>query len=451
MKKKLVLLTVFSLAMMTGCSMPNIGLKKKGAASTASQAESNVPTASEATIPIAEGDTSNVRTSLSVSEEPESEIESYPTDLFSRIDALEPTPTPTEEPTPTPTETPTPTPTPTETPTPTPELDPQAEAIRKLSEVRTTDDLIKALHDPHDNEQYGAVEHMASYVGQISLTNVAYCVSNVHGIEEDDVMLKRLEVPMIRRDFIYVPDRIQEAHEYYDKNGNLLFTIEDLDFTGGQSTGKFRIRTPGSSEPLDFYSDEVNILMLEEYDRWAEAKKEEIGDRTIGLSEAEKQANIKKNHERYGETVDVTDFITEDKLNAISTIHIYHPDCAFADAEGYVTIPFNCAYVQKLLTTKYIRKSHVYKLNNIKHYVIFRDASGNDLFTFNDSGKTAGVDLYRRDKTMKKGYKWGRIIYFYPETVDIEKELEYERTLLLEEDSKLRNEEIVVMDEAPAE
>ena len=117
-------------------------------------------------------------------------------------------------------------------------------------------------------------------------------------------------------------------------------------------------------------------------------------------------------------------------------LKLYSPKSRYANSEGYVTVPFECAYAQRLVNMRYIRKRHIYKLNNIKHYAIFKNDKGENLFTFNQSMKTKGIDLYRQDRDIKYGYRKGKFIPLYPEYVDVETEMKYEKKLKEKENAQ---------------
>ena len=440
MKRYIALLLVSSFCL-TGCSMKvNLPFGKK-------QDTKQLEAETESLVEVAEDGTENETEGEVVAT---AYVEEWPEDLYEesdRIEALlnppsepikEITPAPSVSTTPTPTPTSTPTPTKKPTPTPTPKLSPQQRAIKVITESKNMDEFLKALHEEHDNSQYGMAYGLNNYVGQLALNNVAFCVSDINGIEEDEIMEERLNHKFIQREFVYMPEYIEEAHEYYDIDGTLLFTIQDMDFTDGKSTGKHRILLPGSEVGITCYDDDVDIAVLETFDALPESEKAKIGDRT-GLTDKEKKVNIKKNHELYGETKVLSDYVDEDVIKSARTVALYHPKSRYANADGYVNIPVSSAYAQRLLNMRYIRKRHIYKLNNIKHYAIFKDKSGKALFTFNQSNKTKGIDLYRKDKNMTQGYRKGKIIPMYPEYVDIEKELKYEKKLKEKENAQKAN------------
>jgi hypothetical protein len=437
MKRYIAVLLVWSFCL-TGCSMKvNLPFGQKQTKELSAETESLTE------VPENETETENeggvVQTAY---------VEEWPEDLYAESDRIEallnpPTepikpisPAPSVSTTPTPTATPTPTQKPT--PTPTPKLSPQQKAIKVITESKNIDDFIKALHEEHDNSQFGMAYGLNNYVGQLALNNVAFCVSDINGIEEDDVMEERLNHKFIQREFVYMPEYIEEAHEYYDIDGTLLFTIQDMDFTDGKSTGKHRILLPGSDVGITCYDDDVDIFVLETFDALPESEKSKIGDRT-GLTDKEKKANIKKNHELYNETKVLSDYVDEDIIKSAKKVALYHPKSRYANADGYVEIPVSSAYAKRLLNMRYIRKRHIYKLNNIKHYAIFKDKNGKPLFTFNQSNKTKGIDLYRKDKNMTQGYRKGKVIPMYPEYVDIEKELKYEKKLKEKENAQKTN------------
>ena len=443
MKKCIALLLISSFCL-TGCSMKiksPFGQKEKQLkATTESTAQSTAETPA----------TTESGAENAESEKETAYVEEWPEDLYEESDRIEallnpPTepikpisPAPTVSVTPTPTPTVTPTPTKKPTPTPTPILSPQERAIKAITESKDMNEFLDYLHADHDNSQYGTANGLNNIVGQLALNNVAYCVSDKNGIEEDDVMEERLTHKFIQREFVYMPEYIEEEHEYYDMDGRLLFTIQDMDFTDGKSTGKHRILLPGSEVGITCYDDNVDIAIVEVFDSLSENEKSRLGDRT-GLSDKDRKANIKKNNEMYGETKVLSDYVDEDVIKSAKTVALYHPKSRYANADGYVNIPITSAYAKRLLNMRYIRKRHIYKLNNIKHYAIFKDKNGKPLFTFNQSNKTKGIDLYRKDKTMTRGYRKGKIIPMYPEYVDIEQELKYEKKLKEKENAQKVN------------
>jgi len=122
-------------------------------------------------------------------------------------------------------------------------------------------------------------------------------------------------------------------------------------------------------------------------------------------------------------------------MNAVATVHVYHPKSEFADKDGYVQIPVSSRFAQRLLNQKYVKKTHAYKLNNNKNYVIFRNKEGKNLFSFNESKKTEGIDLYVGGGRIYKAYNEGKVVFLYPETVDVRKAIKAEKKMVAQENN----------------
>ena len=308
-----------------------------------------------------------------------------------------------------------------------------------LANVTNTNELMSFIERPHDNSAYGPSEGIEAYIGQIALQKVAYCVSSETGIEVTNNALKRLETRLVRCDFIY-PGAVEETHEYFDKDGTLLFSIDDMDFTGGKSTGKYRIYTPGMETGLEFYSDEVDISAVESYDQLGEGRKSEIGSRKHVMTEEEKKEIIDKNlafvaERKFNQVYSLKELVNRyrDKWKEVKGVYIYAPESEFADSDGYVRISKNSKYVQKYMNMQFIRYPHTYSINNETNYIKFVDADGNQLFTINPSRKTQAVDVYRKNKTIEQSYYRGRVLNMYPADVDVEKAIEEEKIMVKNE------------------
>lgn len=318
--------------------------------------------------------------------------------------------------------------------TPTPsaeeEISPVRKAIEALPMVKSTNALMNLLYTEHDNSSFNSAEDLAGYIGQLPLASIDYCISNKRGVEDDAESRARLTKKIVRHAFVYAPEEPEEIHEYFDADGHLLFTIEDMDSVGGQSLGKIRIKFAGSDQGIDFCYDDICIAVLDEFDTFSEDRKAEIGERVKPMTDSEKEANIQKNREKYKkDSKTVREIVGEDKWNAVDAVYMLYPGHPRADDEGFVKISKDSLYVQNLLNTKYFRKRHKYSLANVRNYVVFEDKDGNQLFSFNTSPKTKSVDIYRKDKTIDAGYSAGLIYKTYPEYIDIEEQMVYEEEL----------------------
>ena len=456
MKKKIALLLAITCTIsLTGCSqlssITSVFTKEQPATTTPAPAQATTDSENDATTDedktatmpttdevedYAEASTANaegteevnenvVEAEAEVEEKPAAEAENtqaeeYPQDLFYNDPPRPETPTPT--------------------PTPTVAVNPLVELTERLNSIQNSDDLIRELHKSHDNSSYNIPEGLANYVGQIALENVHYCVSSKTGVEDDEVMRERLNKTMIKHAFVYEPTTADDIHEYFDMNGNLLFTIEELDFIDGKSVGKYRVRIPGQETGITFYDNDIDIALLEEFDKYGEDRKAEIGKKTYIPTDAELQSIVQKNAQLYREPQYLNHWISDEKLNSITFVDVLLPKHKLANEEGYVRITPKCKYIQHLLKQQYVKKGHNYRITNIKNYVVYRDKDGNQVFSMNISNKTKAIDISRKKPTIEEGYRRAKIIKTYPATVDIEQALLEEEQLILEENGILDTE-----------
>lgn len=314
-----------------------------------------------------------------------------------------------------------------------PDTLPPAGAAGRFTGVASGQDLLNILMAPHDNAAYGKPENLSDYVGQLLLTNFAYCVSSETGVEDLTESRLRLDKKLVRRDFSYDPGVVDVTHEYFNKDGDFLFSIKEIDNVDGVSVGKIRLCTAPSDTGIDFYYDDYDIGAVIEYETLSEVEKAAIGSRKEVMSEDLKARNSQNNQAVYGRRAKtIEEFIGPEKWNAVAGVLLYSPENPLADAEGYIKGSLNCLFVRNLLDQKYIRKWHAYRLNNDKHYLRFVDADGNHLFGMNTSPESNGVDLYRKGWTIERGYSNGTILQMYPEYLDIPAEIEKEEELVME-------------------
>ena len=311
------------------------------------------------------------------------------------------------------------------------EKDPQNQAMKALQKVTNAEEFVDLIRKEHDNAKYGfgTAESLENYVGKLDLSKVACCVSDDNGLEKVADYNKLLNMKIVQKEFIHLPQQAEKTHEFFDADGNLLFTIEELDYIGGLSTGKYRVKTPKAEAPITYYDDDVNIGLIEEYEQWDNIKQENVGARTHFETEEEIQKNIDKNNMET-EPVTLKDIIGK-KYNNIKTVSVYAPDYDGTNEKGYVNIPISSSYIQKILNNKYFEKRHTYKLSNERNYIVFKDENGKQVFTLNNGSVTEGIDLSYQKKSIKKGYNSGKITELYPADTDINAAIQSEEELVV--------------------